>query len=329
MAVGQRVAAPVGGVAARVAGAGRATRPWPVPRGGRGGNATGSGRAGAARAAVGARGVLPSRAVDAALPPLVDSHCHLTWPAFRGEEDAVVARARAAGVAQMVVVATDPESAEASAAVAARHAGLFPTAGLHPNDLPEAWEASFARIEAMVRGGGFVAVGETGLDYFRPQVPPARQQASFRAHAELARERDLPVIVHIRDKDGRWDAYDDVASVLGAVPGVRGVIHCYTGDPAHARAYLDLGFVVSFSGIVTFPKGENVREAARAVPLERCLVETDAPFLAPIPHRGERCEPAHVADTARKLAEVKGVDEAHLRRVTTATARAVFGLPDA
>src|SRR5207253_7861828 len=134
-------------------------------------------------------------------------------------------------------------------------------------------------------------------------------------------------IVHIRDQDGRWGAYDDAASVLREVPGVTGVIHCYTGDAAHVGAYLDLGFAVSFSGILTFPKGENVREAARAVPLDRCLVETDAPFLAPVPHRGKRCEPAFVADTARRLAEVKGASEADVRRATTTTARALFRLP--
>jgi TatD DNase family protein len=269
---------------------------------------------------------------EVALPPLVDSHCHLTWESFHGEEDAVIARARAVGVEQMVVVATDPTSAAANAALCAGRAGLYPTAGLHPNDLPDPWEPSFAQIESLVRGGAsgqqFVAIGETGLDYYRDTVKPDRQRQSFVAHASLARERALPVIVHIRDKDGRWDAYDDVVGVLREVPGVRGVIHCYTGDAAHAKAYLDLGFVISFSGIITFPKGENVREAARTVPLDRCLVETDAPFLAPIPHRGKRCEPAFVADTARRLAEVKGVPESDLRRVTTATARALFGIPN-
>jgi TatD DNase family protein len=265
----------------------------------------------------------------APLPPLVDSHCHLTWPAFRDDLDGVLARCAQAGVRQAVVVATGADTAEEGARLCEGRPGLFPTAGIHPNDLPEDWPAEFARCEGLLRGGRFVAVGETGLDYFRDQVAPAAQREAFLAHADLARALDRPVVVHIRDRDGRWDAYDDVARVLRDVPGVRGVIHCYTGDPAHAEAYLALGFVVSFSGILTFPKGENVRASARVVPLDRALVETDAPFLSPIPRRGERCEPSFVEHTARRLAEVKGLDEAEVRATTTATARALFRLPEA
>ena len=269
----------------------------------------------------------PSRSPNPAPSPLVDTHCHLAWDSFGPDLEEVLARARGAGVAQMVVVATDPDSAEACARVSAGREGLYPTAGLHPNDLPDPWRPSFDRIEALVRGGGYTAIGETGLDYYRDAVRPARQHESFLAHAHLARAMDLPLIVHIRDKDGSTAAYDDVATVLAEVSGVRGVIHCFTGDAAHAKRYVDLGFYVSFSGILTFPKAENVREAARAVPIERTLVETDAPFLAPIPHRGARNEPAFVADTARRLAEVKGLSEEDVRRITTANARALFRLP--
>ena len=266
------------------------------------------------------------------LSPLVDSHCHLAWDSFQADLDGVVARARAAGVMQTVVVATDPESAERCAAICERYEGHYPTAGMHPNDLPEpgvpaGWKPAFERTEALLRSGRFVAVGETGLDYYRDAVPPAAQRECFAAHADLARALDLPVIVHIRDREGRWDAYDDVAKIVESMPGLRGVIHCYTGDPAHAERYLAAGLYVSFSGILTFPKGENVRESARAVPIERALVETDAPFLAPIPHRGARNEPAFVADTARRLAEIKGLSEADVRRITTGSARRLFRLP--
>ena len=271
----------------------------------------------------------PPDAPSAPLSPLVDSHCHLTWDGLRGDVDGVVARARAAGVTQMVVVATDEHTAEGAAAICEGREGLFPTAGLHPNDLPEDWPASFRKVEALLRTGRFVGVGETGLDRYRDAVDPAPQRDAFRAHVELARALDLPVIVHLRDQEGRWDAYDDAGDILASVPGVRGVIHCYTGDAAHARRYLGLGLSISFSGILTFPKGENVREAARAVPIERTLVETDAPFLAPLPHRGARCEPAFVADTARRLATVKGLSEEDVRRITTANARALFRLPGA
>ena len=275
----------------------------------------------------------PSEAEGAgtvALPPLVDSHCHLTWDSLRGDLPGVVARARGAGVEQMVVVATDADTATAALEASRAFAGLYPTSGMHPNDLPppEAWGDAFARVEAQLRSGAFLGIGETGLDYYRDAVTPALQRRSFLAHAALARALDLPVIVHIRDQDGRFQAYDDAADVLREVPGVRGVVHCFTGDAAHARTYLELGLSISFSGIVTFPKGENVREAARAVPLDRMLVETDAPFLAPIPHRGARNEPAFVAATARCLAEVKSVSEAEMRSATTSNARALFRLPN-
>ena len=269
----------------------------------------------------------PKKDASAGLSPLVDTHCHLAWDSFGPDLDAVLERARGVGVEQMVVVATDADSGDASAALCAGREGLFPTAGIHPNDVPEGWREAFARVEAQARSGRFVALGETGLDTFRDAVPAARQRESFLAHAHLARELDLPVIVHIRDREGSTKTYDDVADAIAEVPGVRGVIHCFTGLASHAMRYVDLGFFVSFSGILTFPKGENVREAARAVPIESALVETDAPFLAPIPHRGARNEPAFVADTARRLAEVKGLSEDDVRRITTANARALFRLP--
>jgi TatD DNase family protein len=263
------------------------------------------------------------------LPPLVDSHCHLGWPELVGDLDGVLARMEAAGVGQAVVVATTPEDAPGVRALCAGRPNLFPTAGLHPNDVPADVDAALAAIASLHHGdrGTWVAVGETGLDYYRDRVERAPQQRAFAAQLRLARELDLPAIVHIRDKDGRWDAYDDVARLIEAEPGVRGVIHCFTGDGAHAERYLDAGFMISFSGILTFPRGENVRAAARAVPPERTLVETDAPFLAPMPHRGATCEPAHVALTCLAWAGLKGLGEAEARTVTAANARALFGLP--
>jgi TatD DNase family protein len=261
------------------------------------------------------------------LPPLVDSHCHLTWEDFRDDVDAVVERMRAAGVEQAVVVATSVEDARRCAALCEGREGLYPTAGIHPNDVPADLDAALEALDALVLGGGFVAVGETGLDYYRDRVPPDRQRRAFRHQAALARANDLPVIVHIRDRDERQDAFDDVATILEEVPGLRGVIHCYTGDAEHARRYLEGDFAVSFAGVLTFPKGDNVREAARAVPIERTLVETDAPFLAPVPERGRRNEPAYVAHTARALAALKGLSEADVRRITTRNARRLFRLP--
>lgn len=273
--------------------------------------------------------VVASGPVTAPLPPLVDSHCHLAWKNLAGDLDGVVARMRAAGVLQAVVVATTPEDAATTRAIAAAHAGLHPTAGLHPNDVPADVEGALAGVRARFAEspGAYVAVGETGLDYYRDQVAREPQQRAFDQQLRLARDLDLPAIVHIRDKDGRWEAYDDVARQIEAVHGVRGVIHCYTGDAAHAERYLAAGFAISFSGILTFPKGDNVRAAARAVPLARTLVETDAPFLAPLPHRGQRNEPAYVALTCAALAALHGVDEAEARATTAANARALFRLP--
>jgi TatD DNase family protein len=225
------------------------------------------------------------------------------------------------------VVATTPEDSARTLALCRGREGLFPTAGLHPNDVPESWDPR-ALADAVAAGAGaYVAVGETGLDYYRDAVSRERQQSAFEAQIDLARRHDLPVIVHIRDREGRWDAYDDVARTLESAGGARGVIHCYTGDPAHAERYLAAGFYVSFSGILTFPKGENVREAARAVPLARTLVETDAPFLAPLPQRGARNEPGFVAHTCAALARLKSVPEAEARAATAANARALFRLP--
>ena len=261
------------------------------------------------------------------LPPLVDSHCHLTWESFDDDVEDVIARMREDGVEQAVVVATSVENARACAALCEGREGLYPTVGIHPNDVPEDLDPALADLDELLYEGGFVALGETGLDYFRDWTDPEPQKRSFRHHCRLAVKNDLPVIVHIRDKDDSMQAYDDVADIIEEFPGVRGVIHCYTGDPAHAERYLAAGFVISFSGILTFPKGENVRESARFVPIEQTLVETDAPFLAPVPRRGKRNEPAYVAHTARALAELKGLSEADVRRITTKNSRRLFRLP--
>ncbi len=259
--------------------------------------------------------------------PLVDSHCHLASRQFE-DLDAVCERMLQARVLQAVVVATGADSARAALEVSRAHAGLFPTAGIHPNDLTEDWQREFAEIEYLVAAGGFVAVGECGLDYFRERVPSARQRAAFERHADLARRRGLPLVVHIRDGRGRFTAFDDVADLLAGLPGLRGVIHCYSGDVARAERYLALGFHISFSGVLTFPDAHVLRAVAAATPLSAALVETDAPYLAPQPWRGKRNEPAYVVATAAALAEVKGVSEEEARRATTRNSRLLFGLPD-
>jgi TatD DNase family protein len=261
------------------------------------------------------------------LPPLVDSHCHLTWESFDPDRSDVLERMREQGVDQAVVVATSVANGHECAALCEGREGLYPTVGIHPNDVPADLDAALAELDTALYGGGFIAVGETGLDYFRDNTEPEPQKRSFDHHCRLAVENDLPVIVHIRDQDGSWQAFDDTADIIEAHPGLRGVIHCYTGDPAHAERYRAAGFYISFSGILTFPKGDNVREAALSVPIEETLVETDAPFLAPVPRRGKRNEPSFVAHTAKALAELKGLSEADVRRITTRNSRRLFRLP--
>ncbi|MBI4881229.1 MAG: TatD family hydrolase [Planctomycetes bacterium] len=260
--------------------------------------------------------------------PLVDSHCHLVSSQF-DDLDAVCERMRQARVLQAVVVATGVSTARSALSLCGEQAGLFPTAGIHPNDLTEDWEREFAEIEELVAAGGFVGVGESGLDYFRERAPHGRQRAALERHAALACARDLPLIVHVRERDGRLAAFDDAAAALAAFPGLRGVMHCYSGDAAHAERYLALGLSISFSGVLTFPGAHGVRAVAAALPLSAVLVETDAPYLAPQPWRGTRNEPAYVVATAAALAEVKGVSEEEARRATTRNSRLLFGLPDA
>ena len=269
---------------------------------------------------------LPQR-MNTALPPLIDSHCHLTWPSLIDDVPAIVERMEQQNVVQAVVVSTSVDDALVVRELSDAYDSLFPSAGIHPNDVPDALDSSLKRLRSLLASGTFVAVGETGLDYFRDHTDGAAQRESFRSHCELAREMDLPVIVHIRDKAGVDGAFHDVGEILASVPGVRGVIHCYTGDATFATHYQSLGMHVSFSGILTFPGGENVRLAADVVEPTRLLVETDSPFLAPVPRRGKRNEPSYVRHTARALAQRKGMSEAELAERTTKNARALFGLP--
>lgn len=251
---------------------------------------------------------------------ITDSHAHVFWEAFEADRADVIARARAAGVGRMVVVGTDLASSRASFALCADEPGLFPTAGIHPHDAANSDAATRAEIEALCRRPDCVAVGETGLDYFKEYSPRAAQQESFAWHLDLARTLDLPVVVHCRD------AHEDTARWIAEHPGVRGVMHCYTMGPAELPPYLEAGFYISFSGVVTFPRNDENRAAAAAVPIDRLLVETDCPFLAPQGHRGKRNEPALVREVLRVVAETRGEPFDELARATTDNAAHLFGL---
>jgi TatD DNase family protein len=252
---------------------------------------------------------------------ITDTHAHVFWSEFDADRDEVLARARAAGVERMIIVGTNPRTSQQAFALAEGVPGLYPTAGIHPHDSAEHGAASRAEIAALCRRRECVAVGETGLDWFKSFSPRDAQIENFRWHLELARELALPIIVHSRD------AHADTLEMLREFRGVRGVMHCYTLGARELEPYLELGLFISFSGVVTYPKNDENRAAARAVPSERLLVETDCPFLAPQGRRGKRNEPALVRSVLECVAGVRGVEFEELARETSRNAARLFGLP--
>ncbi|WP_199260139.1 TatD family hydrolase [Paracoccus binzhouensis] len=256
-------------------------------------------------------------------PPfaLVDSHCHLDFPDFAGEQAALVARARAAGVSRMVTICTRLKNEPAVRAIAEAHPEVFYAAGTHPMYAAEEPLVAVEQLVALAAHPKFVGIGETGLDYHYTADSAAVQAESLRIHIEAARRTGLPLIVHARDADA------NMARILTEEHGAGAfscVMHCYTSGPELARAALDLGFYLSMSGIAAFPRSTGIREIFAAAPRDRILVETDAPYLAPPPHRGKRNEPAYVAHTARIGAQALGLTEAEFAALTTANFERLF-----
>jgi len=253
---------------------------------------------------------------------LVDSHCHIDMPGFDEDRDAVVARARDAGVERMLLVGcADAEAGHRRALEVAEALGQPCSAGAHPHDARLAGPALWDEIRGLAGEGRICAVGEIGLDFHYDHSPRDVQRSVFREQVRLARDLGLPVIVHTREADAETA---DILEGEGAAE-VGGVIHCFTGGDALAERALALGFSISFSGIATFPKAGNLRDVAKRVPRDRLLVETDAPFLAPVPHRGKRNEPALVADVLRCLAEARGEAPADLAAATLQNFERLFG----
>lgn len=255
---------------------------------------------------------------------LIDSHCHLADEVFAADADAVIARARAAGVsgALCVLDATSDEELRRAVALRASWPGLRTSVGIHPHQAGRfagAVEEGVAALAVrLTEAPGLVALGEIGLDYHYDFAPRDVQREVFAAQLALARARDLPVVIHAREAD------EDVVALLRESGQRRGVFHCFTGDEALARRALDLGFHVSLAGIVTFPKADALRAVAGLVPDDRLLVETDSPFLAPVPHRGTRNEPAWVVAVAEALARVRGVAAEVVAARTTANFSELF-----
>jgi TatD DNase family protein len=256
---------------------------------------------------------------------LIDSHCHLDFPNFADDLDAVMERARAAGVGAMLTIGTTLAKAQQVIEVAERFPNVWCSVGIHPHEAAAEADVQAQTLIEMSRHPKVIAIGETGLDYFYEHSPRAAQEVNFRAHIQAARVTGLPIIIHTRDAD------EDTEKILveemgkGAFPGL---IHCFTSGPKLAQTALDLGLSISFSGIVTFKTAAQLREIAATVPDDRILVETDSPYLAPIPHRGRRNEPSFVADTARVVAQVRGVGPAVLARQTTENFRRLFTKAD-
>jgi TatD DNase family protein len=246
---------------------------------------------------------------------LIDSHCHLDFPELAGDEAGVLARARTAGVAGMLTIGTRLDQFEKVRGFAERHGNVWCSVGVHPHEAKEEGQSDPARLIEAARHPKVVGIGETGLDFFYEHSPREEQAESFRAHIAASRETGLPLIVHTRDADAETGDILEDEYRKGAFPGL---IHCFSSGPDVARRALALGMYISISGIVTFKAAESLRAIVRDLPLERLLVETDAPYLAPVPKRGKTNEPAFVAHTAAKVAELKGIGIAELEAVTTA-----------
>lgn len=246
---------------------------------------------------------------------LIDSHCHLDFPDFAGDFDAVMARASEAGVTSLLTICTHLSRAEQVIAVAERAPQIVCTVGVHPHEAAEEAPSHVDTLIGFAHHPKVVGFGESGLDYYYEHSPRAAQQRAFRRHIEAARTTGLPLVIHTRDAD------DDTAAILEdemAKGPFSGVLHCFSSTPALAHKAVALGLYISFSGILTFPKSGALRDLAAALPLDRLLVETDAPFLAPVPKRGKRNEPAFVVHTAACLAKIRGIDLDALAAATTA-----------
>jgi TatD DNase family protein len=253
---------------------------------------------------------------------LIDTHCHIQDRKFDDDRDAVVARARDAGIAAMVTIGEDLADSERAIAVAQRY-GIAAAAGIHPHEARNAPHDIGAGLRPLLEQPGVVAIGETGLDYYYEHSPRARQAEVLRAQLCVARETGVPVVFHQRD------AFDDFTAILREEwqTGMRGVVHCFTGTPGEARTYVnEFGLFLGIGGVLTFPNAQPLRDAVREAGIGRLLLETDAPYLAPVPKRGKRNEPAFVAHTAAKLAEVLGIAAADVDATTDANARALFAL---
>jgi len=261
----------------------------------------------------------------------IDSHAHLEGHRYDADREQVVARAREAEVETIVAIGNGdgPANFDCGILLAERYDFMYATIGIHPHEARLADQAAFDRMEQLARRPRVIAWGEIGLDYYYDHSPRDLQQQVFLKQMELARAAKLPIVIHCRPSDNCENAWDDCLRLMRehwTASGLGGILHCFTGNAAQAKRALDMGFMISFAGNVTFPKAQQIREAALAVPLDRMLIETDSPFLAPVPHRGQRNEPAFVKEVARQIGELRGLSAEEIGRQTTQNFYRFFSL---
>jgi len=272
----------------------------------------------------------------------IDSHAHLEGKRYDADRDEVMARAKQSGIEAYLAVGNGdgPATADCGIRLAekytdkARFPEIWASVGVHPHEASFATDATDTQMLEWARHPKVIAWGEIGLDYFYDHSPRETQKAVFRRQMELAQSAKLPIIIHCRPSDNSENAWDDCLAMIAkywSAPGstsatLGGILHCFTGSVEHARRGLDLGFLVSFAGNITFPKAQNIRDAAQFVPLDRTLIETDSPYLAPLPHRGQRNEPAYVIDTARQIGTLRGMTPEAIGEQTSKNFRSFFKL---
>ncbi len=262
-----------------------------------------------------------------------DSHAHLDGKRFDTDRAEVITRANRAGISTLLAIGNGdgPGTGTLDCAIklALQYNWIYATVGIHPHEAELAKELDFEELERLARSPKVIAWGEIGLDYFYDHSPRDVQQRVFLQQMEMARAAKLPIIIHCRPSNNNENAWDDVLRLIGetwATSGLGGVLHCFTGTVDHARAALDLGFMISFAGNITFPKAQNIRDAASMVPLDRMFIETDCPYLAPAPHRGQRNEPAFVVEVARQIGQLRNLSCEEIGQQTTANFHNFFRL---
>ena len=261
----------------------------------------------------------------------IDSHCHLDGPRFDSDREQVIARARDAGVSNMLAVGTGdgPGTLDCALKIAEQHDFIYATIGIHPHEAELAKDSDLSELEQLAKHPKVIAWGEIGLDYYYDHSPRNVQQEVFIRQMELARAAKLPIVIHCRPSDNSDNAWEDCLALIEQhwrSSGLGGVLHCFTGDWKHAKRALGTGFMISFAGNITFPKAQPIRDSATQVPLDRMLIETDSPFLAPVPYRGKRNEPAFVKKVAHQIGELRGISTDEVGEQTARNFHRFFSL---